>query len=193
MTKILTQNDIMENLDFYIDEILSGKIFIYPTDTLYGLGTNALNSESVKKIFEIKKRQGKSLLICAPNIEWIEKNLEVLDCHKDFIEGTLPGRFSFILNVKNKNCVAKEILVENESLGVRIPSSWFQNLIETAQIPFTSTSVNFSGEESATTIDEIPESIKSQVDYIISDENIMSKQQSTIYDLREETRKILRK
>lgn len=194
MTKVLTQNEVLENLDFYIDEILSGKIFIYPTDTLYGLGTNALNSTSVKKIFEIKKRSGKSLLICAPNFNWIENNLEILSEHKEFIFGKLPGRFSFILNIKNKNCVSKEVLVENNtSLGIRIFDSWFQRLIEIADVPFTTTSVNFSGEPSSTTIDEISDSIKSKVDYIIQDDNNMSRHQSTIYDLRENTRKLIRR
>ena len=90
MIEILTQNEVMENLDFYIDEIRMGKIFIYPTDTLYGLGCDAKNSESVKKIFEIKKRQGKSLLVCAPDIEWVQQNLKLLDIHKEFVKGLLP-------------------------------------------------------------------------------------------------------
>jgi len=193
MIEILTQNEVMENLDFYIDEIRMGKIFIYPTDTLYGLGCDAKNSESVKKIFEIKKRQGKSLLVCAPDIEWIEQNLKLLDNHKEFVKGLLPGHFSFILDLKNKECVSKELLVENQSLGVRIPNSWFQKLVELSQTPFITTSVNFSGQESATNIDEIPEEIKSQVDYIVLDDGSMTKQQSTIYDLREETRKLIRR
>ena len=61
-----------------IQEILSGKIFIYPTDAIYGLGCNAENIDAVNKIKEIKQRdKDKPLSVIAPSIDWIKENLIV--------------------------------------------------------------------------------------------------------------------
>ncbi len=53
----LKKGDFLSNLDFYLKEIENGKIFIYPTDTIYGIGCSALNSDSIKKIRLAKKEK----------------------------------------------------------------------------------------------------------------------------------------
>ena len=58
------------------EDILQGKIVVYPTDTIYGLGCNAEDKKAVEKIKQIKKRdKNKPLSIIAPSFEWIKKNL----------------------------------------------------------------------------------------------------------------------
>ena len=78
----------------YVDEILNGKIFVYPTDTIYGLGCNALDGASVNKIKKMKGRdKDKPISVIAPSIDWIRENCIVdFDLHK-----YLPGPYTLIL------------------------------------------------------------------------------------------------
>jgi len=75
MQKISLQQ-FLENKPFFIQEAKSGKIFIYPTDTVYGIG-GIYTSEMVNKIFAIKKRDEKKMFsIIAPSFDWIDKHCE---------------------------------------------------------------------------------------------------------------------
>ncbi len=143
-------------------DILNGKIFIYPTDTIYGIGCNAENKSSVEKIKNIKARdKDKPLSIIAPNFSWIEKN-----CVVDVELGKyLPGPYTLILAKKNKDFLNH--VSPTEFIGVRIPACDFSKKVERAGVPFITTSVNVSGEPFARTIGEIPKEILEQVDIII--------------------------
>jgi L-threonylcarbamoyladenylate synthase len=158
--KLLKINSI--NLQEIISKILQGKIFIYPTDTIYGLGCNAENIESVNKIKQIKQRDAnKPLSVIAPSINWIEENLIVdIDLSK-----YLPGPYTLILKKKNKNFLSH--VSSTGSLGIRIPDCDFTKIIQKSGVPFITTSVNLSGEPFITQISNVPESIKNKVNIII--------------------------
>ena len=177
--------------EFLTKEISLGKIFIYPTDTVYGLGCDARNKEAIEKIYSIKKRSKRQVLIIVPSKEWIKENTQY---HKDNVHylNKLPGPYSFIVNLKNKDLIAENARNE-ESIGIRIPNNNFTKLLQKTQIPFVTTSVNFSGEPSAITIEQIPKEILDQVDYLITTEEELSGKSSTLYDIREETIICLRK
>ena len=194
MKKILNKNEVLSNKDLLKKEILAGKIFIYPTDTLYGLGTNAQIGSSVKKIFTIKKRTISPLLIVAPSMDWIFSNCKIKnDSVRNLILTKLPGPYSFILNLKSKEIVHSLVKGERNSIGVRIPKHWFSEIISESNIPFISTSVNFSGHPSCKTIGEIPFQIINRVDYIIADDKSVRGKGSKIIDLTNEKERILRK
>jgi len=145
-----------------IEEIEKGKIFIYPTDTIYGLGCNALNKESVDKIKKIKQRdRNKPLSIIAPSKKWIKENC-IVDINLDKY---LPGPYTLILKKKNPNYLSH--ISESETIGIRIPKSEFTNYIKKANLPFITTSVNLSGELPITNISELKEEIKKNVDHIV--------------------------
>ena len=146
----------------YTKQIKEGKIFIYPTDTIYGLGCDATNSEAVEKIKKIKSRDAsKPLSIIAPSLDWIKKNLIV----NVELEKYLPGAYTIILKKKDK-CFLSWVS-EGDSLGVRIPDCEFAQKIQKANIPFVTTSVNLAGEPFAISVGEIKEEIKNQVDVIV--------------------------
>lgn len=146
-----------------IEDIKSGKIFIYPTDTVYGLGCNAYNEESVKKIKKIKGRDSnKPLSVIAPSLSWILENLET---NEEYLKKYLPGPYTLILKKKD-NGFMKECS-PTEALGIRIPANDFTKIIEEANVPFITTSVNLSGEPTPPSIDNIPKEIQNQVDYMI--------------------------
>jgi L-threonylcarbamoyladenylate synthase len=173
--------------EFLIEEINEGKIFIYPTDTVYGIGCDASNDNAVKKIFEIKKRESKPLLVIAPSKEWIFENCDVNIEQTEQINSKLPGPVSFILKLK-KSAIENKIISNNllcgkNTIGVRIPDSKFTSLITQLNKPFVTTSVNISGEKDALNLEDIPREFLSQVDYVVDSDESMSGKSSNIFDL----------
>ncbi len=147
---------------------LKNEIFIYPTDTIYGIGCDATNSDLVKKIREIKKRDKKPFSVIAPSKKWILDNFEV---DKDLIGKYLPGHYTLLIKKKDINFL-KEVS-SNEFVGVRIPDNSFTKVLQKLDVPIVSTSVNLSGKPFANSIDEINPVISEKVDIII-DSGILS-------------------
>ena len=149
-------------MDELVKEIKAGKIFIYPTDTIYGLGCDATNKKAVEKIKTIKERdRDKPLSVIAPNMKWIKENL-IIDCDLDKY---LPGPYTVILKKKNPEFLSH--IAKGETLGIRIPANHFTKEIQKAQVPFVTTSVNLSGEPFTLSTNEIKPEIKKQIDHII--------------------------
>jgi len=147
-----------------IEAIKKGKIFIYPTDTIYGIGCDATNTKAVEKIKQIKQRdKEKPLSIIAPSIKWIKENL-IIDENLD-LKKYLPGPYTLILKKRNTNFLNH--VSNTDSLGIRIPKNKFTKLIQSSGVPFITTSVNLQGETPIKSPREIPEQIKNQVDEII--------------------------
>jgi L-threonylcarbamoyladenylate synthase len=142
--------------------ILRGSVFIYPTDTIYGLGCDATDSEAVQRIRVIKQREEKPFSVIAPSKEWILKNCVVkqddLTC--------LPGSYTLILSLK-RQCVAENVNLGLGTLGVRIPDHWFSQVVKETGIPVVTTSVNLSGHKVMTSIDNLDVRIKKTVDFIV--------------------------
>jgi len=183
--KYLDLDYILKNLDFIIEEIRKGKIFIYPTDTVLGIGCDARNDDSVSKIFEIKKRDNKPFLIIVPNFNWIIRNCDINNDKLNFIENKLPGPYSFILKLKKNNflTVSKKVISDNNTIGIRIPNCDFSRIVEEFGFPFITTSVNISGEKSAVNLNKVDDDILKKVDYVIDGNFNLTGNSSTIYDL----------
>jgi len=185
MPKIIKFKEI--NKKEIINEIKKGSLFIYPTDTIYGLGCNALKKESVLKIREIKKST-KPFSVIAPDKSWIYKNLKINN--KEYIK-KLPGPFTFILETK-KRIVPKEVNLNSKTLGVRIPNHPFSNLIKKANVPFITTSVNLTGKNPLRDIKKAPRKILNKVDFVI-DDGYLAKYPSTIIDLTGKIAKVIKR
>ncbi|MBI2663648.1 threonylcarbamoyl-AMP synthase [Candidatus Woesearchaeota archaeon] len=181
--KIIEFNKIKERE--IINHIRMGSIFIYPTDTIYGLGCNALNEDSVKKIREIKGSE-KPFSIIAHDKYWIYKNFDV---KKQYVQ-KLPGPFTFILKQK-KRIVPYDVNLGLDTLGVRIPNHPFIQLIQKAGVPFISTSVNKTGKEPITKIKKVPRTIQKSVDIAI-DAGELEENPSIIIDLTNKIARIIR-
>ena len=180
MVEILDKKQIIKRKEEIISAIKAGKIFIYPTDTIYGMGCDATNEMAVRKIREIKNRNFKPFSVIAPSKEWILANYDILDESKlDLI----PGPYTLILKMKDKNVVAHNVSYL-ETLGVRIPDNWFAEVISDSGLPFVTTSVNLSGQKNMEKIEDVPKEILDSVDYVIYDGPIFGKQSIRI-DLTE--------
>ncbi len=165
---ILNKNEILIHKDKIKKEIKSGSVFIYPTDTIYGIGCNAQDDKAVKRIRKIKERYEQPFSVISPSKEWILKNCDFNKVHLKWLD-KLPGAFTFILKLKNKKAVSKQVNPNIETLGVRIPKHWFTEIVEETDVPIVTTSVNKSGEEYMTSLEDLDSEIKKAVDYIFYD------------------------
>jgi L-threonylcarbamoyladenylate synthase len=180
--KFVDKKYVKDNEQKIIRDIKNGKIFIYPTDTIYGIGTNATNKISVGKIREIKERETKPFSVIAPNKSWIKENFYLNKKIENWLS-KIPGPLTLFLDRKNIDCVSDEVNPTDDTLGVRIPKNWFSLIIKKAGVPFITTSVNKSGRSFMRSIEDLDEEIKDSVDYIIY-EGKKSNKESVKIDLR---------
>lgn len=166
--RILTKEECEIENGFISEKILRGAIFIHPTDTIYGLGCNALRAESVNKIREIKESYENPFSIIAPSKEWILENCYLNEKNREWLN-KLPGPLTLISKLKNKDCIVKEVNNGLETLGVRIPDNWFSEFIRWLNVPIITTSVNKTGNDFMISVEDLDGSIKGSVDFIIYD------------------------
>lgn len=161
--KLIDKHYIEANKDEILNALKDGKIFIYPTDTIYGLGTSALLEKSVAKIREIKKRDTKPFSVIAPSKEWILENCKL---EIENLEKYLPGPYTLIVERKSGE-LAGSVNPNDNTLGVRIPKHWFTELVSEAEIPFVTTSVNVAGDKFMVKLEDVSREILDQVDYVV--------------------------
>lgn len=164
------------------------KIYVYPTDTIYGIGCDATNDKLVLKIRSIKKRDKKPFSIIAPSKDWIKNNFEII--HPEYLD-KLPGPYTLVMKPKNNSIISKHISYSGK-VGVRIPDCNFSKLVSKSEKPFVTTSVNISGEPHLVDPKKLKKEINSKVDVII-DEGILSGKPSTVIDISLKKPLILRK
>src|SRR3989344_8608863 len=180
--EIYTKDQFYSKKNAILKKIKKGAIFIYPTDTIYGIGCDARNLESVKKIFEIKGTREKPFSVIAPSKEWIIKNCDVDDDYGKTWIRKLPGAYTLILRLKNNKIVAKNVNLGNNTLGVRIPNNWISEVVKELGFPIITTSVNKTDNEFMTCLEDLDESIKEKVEFIIY-EGKKSNRPSSVVDL----------
>lgn len=187
--KHLFLNDVLENRGLkngIIDAMKSGAVFIYPTDTVYGLGCDAGNRESVAKVREIKQTQHPFSVI-APSKSWIRDKLAVKD--PGYLK-KLPGPFTLVFKKRKKGTLSAASV--GDSLGVRIPRHPFSSIVSAAGVPFITTSANISGQPAMKSIKDMPDPMLYRIDFVIDGGSLAGKA-STVIDLTKSKPKILRK
>lgn len=187
--RVLNFDELKVEKDLILGSIIDGAVFIYPTDTIYGIGCNATLSKSVKKIRMLKGRATNPFSVIAPSVDWVNENCVVNKEVEGWLE-KLPGPYTLILNLKN-NCVAKEVNPGLSTLGIRIPNHLISKIVAEAEVPVVTTSVNKSGEDYMTSLDSLDASIKNNVDFILY-EGEKEGRPSKIIDLTEKIKIIER-
>ena len=148
--------------------IKEGGIVIFPTETVYGIGTNGLNKEAIKKLYEVKQRPlNKPISLLVSNIEMVNqvaKNISKLEYK--IMQNFFPGPLTIILEKKD---IVPDILTANtNTVGIRMPSGEIaRKLIEYAGVPIATPSANISGKPSGTNIKDIQKDFDGKVDCFI--------------------------
>lgn len=188
---ILTKEEFMINKDKYLGEIKRGAIFVYPTDTIYGMGCIANKKDSVKKIREIKNRHERPFSVITPTVNWLKEHLIFKENHERHIN-KLKRQHTLIFEPKSKESKEiSKIVANEESLGIRMINHWFQEIVKELKSPIVTTSVNKKGKTFMSKLEEIDEEIYKEVNFIIYEGEKASKP-SKVLDLRKENEKLLR-
>lgn len=169
----------------------SGRIFIYPTDTIYGIGGNPFDENVVKRISDIKGRNEKKQFIwLLSDFENLMNYVDVIyDTHLDFLQKIWPAPVTIILNL---NARTKGI-VSQDTIAVRIPQNDFcLKLLKEISRPLISTSVNKTGEDPINQIDQIVQKFLKHVDAILLQSDSTERKSSTILDLTSKQPKLIR-
>src|SRR3989338_1013832 len=188
--------DYSETINEAVVVLEMGGVIICPTDTLYGIGCNALDEKAVRKIFEIKERPlAKPLPMIVRNIKWAKELAYVGRKNEKTLEKIWPGRVTVILS---KKAIVPHILTSNQkTVGIRIPDHPLtEQLLKLFGYPIALTSANISGQEPANDIFEIIKVFSSRLTRqpaLVLDLGTLPKSEpSTILDLTTDKPKILR-
>lgn len=167
-------------------------IVAFPTETVYGLGANALKADCVKKIFEAKGRPQDNPLIIHVASKEIDKYVKnVPEVAKKLMEKFWPGPLTLIL--EKRDIVPMQTSANLNTIGIRMPNNKVAlELIKESGVPIAAPSANISGRPSPTTIDVCVEDLKGKVDYIIGGEKCDVGLESTIVDCTVEPPLVLR-
>ncbi len=164
----VSKEEFFENESFFIKKFLDKKLFIYPTDTIYGIG-GVVDKDVILNVRLLKKRFGKPFSIIVPSKKYIFEKFIVKKEFESFLD---KKNHTFVLEPKDKNEFPL-ILSPNGKVGVRILDHWFQKFVEKLGVPIVTTSVNISGFEYLISKEDFDkrefESFKEKIDYFIDD------------------------
>lgn len=149
-------------------EIKKGKVVVFPTETVYGIGTNGLDENAIEKIYKIKKRpKEKPISLLVSDIEMINKVAkEINEKEYKLVKKFMPGPLTIIL--RKKENVPDILTAGSEFVGIRIPDNEIAiKLIEYSGVPIATTSANISGKKANIELNKIMEEFKDEVDYYI--------------------------
>lgn len=157
-----------DELDEVAKCVANGGLIIFPTETVYGIGTNATLKDSVDNIFKAKGRANDNpLIVHLADISQIEKYAIISnEIERKLIDTFMPGPFTIIL--KKKEIVPNNVSANLDTVGIRIPSNNVANaILKASNVPIAAPSANVSGRPSGTDISDIIDEFTGKVDYII--------------------------
>ncbi|MCI8410912.1 MAG: threonylcarbamoyl-AMP synthase [Clostridia bacterium] len=165
--------DIKENLNFNVlkkpaEIIKDGGIVIFPTETVYGIGTNVFDENAVRRIYNIKERPlNKPISLLVSNMKMVNQVAkEITQLEYKLMEKFFPGPFTIIL--KKKDIVPNIATSNQETVGIRIPANEITlKLIDYAGVPIATSSSNISSKPSVTNLKKIIKDFEGKVDYFI--------------------------
>jgi len=175
--------------NFIIDAYENGKIIAFPTDTVYGVGCDPFNKESISRIYNLKKREGgKRFPILGLSKTELEKIVEFNSDAEKISERFWPGQVTLVLPIR-KEIIEK--IENNGKLAVRVPNNkCILSILKQCKL-IVGTSANISGEKSILDSNEIKTKL-SEIDLLVDGGKIISSGESTIIDFVNNELKIIR-
>lgn len=182
MAKIVKLSEGKEKaIEKALEVLASGGIIVYPTETSYGVGADALNAEAVGKVHETKRQpKDKPISVIVANEKQAEEVAEIGKKERELIHNFMPGPLTLI-------CRQKEIVPKNlttTGIAFRIPGNEFaKELAEKFGKAITATSANLHGMPAIYSGKEAIEVFGNIVDLIVDAGELPKREASTIYCL----------
>ena len=144
-----------------------GKLILYPTDTVWGIGCDATSSKAIENLYNLKKRdEGKAMICLISDYQMLKSYMPKISISQlSYLNSKIPTTVIF----ENSKGVSEKALGENRSIAMRIPKHNFCNkLITKFGKPIISTSANISNKQSPLNFHQIENEILDGVDYVVN-------------------------
>lgn len=173
----------------------AGGLIVYPTDTLYALGANALDEHSIVRLFNLKQRsRNKPVPLMVRNLKWAEAVAHIYQRERKILQAVWPGRVTIVLPKRPE--IPAIVTANRHTVALRVPDHPFvEFLLSKFGYPITGTSANISGEKPFQRIHDVIERFRQEPhrpDLIIDTDDLVQTQPSTVLDLSGPEPKILR-
>lgn len=183
MTKMVTAST--DAINEAADIIRGGGVVAFPTETVYGLGANALDGKAVAEIFAAKNRPSfNPVIVHVANRHDAEKYVDADDRAKGLMAAFWPGPLTLILPRKKESSISDLVSAGLPSIAIRMPNHPVAiALIAAAGVPIAAPSANASGEPSATTPRHVEQSLGGRIPMILAGGACSVGLESTVLDL----------
>jgi len=178
---------LKQEVDKSVALLKQGKILLYPTDTIWGIGCDATNTKAVDRVFKLKNRhKQKSMIVLLDSADKLSLYVdEVPQIAYDLIENAASPITIVYNNARN---LSKKLIASDGSIAIRVvKDDYCVEVIKKLGHPMVSTSANISGEPAPQIFNQIVDIIKERVDYVVDiyRSRIRAIRPSTVIKLKE--------
>ena len=176
---------LTESTEEAAEFIKQGKLVAFPTETVYGLGASAFNSESIARIYAAKERpRDNPLIVHIHSLAQLDSLVEsVPSSAQQLIQAFFPGPLTLILN--RSEHVPEIISAGLPSIAVRMPDHDLAlRFLKACEVPVAAPSANRSGRPSPTTWQDVYSDLKGRISCILKGEQSQVGIESTVVDCR---------
>ena len=186
-------NEALENLSAAVQVLKGGDVIVFPTETLYGLGADALNDAAVEKVFQLKGRDPRNPIpVLVADQEMLHTLVtKIPTVAQKLMDRYWPGPLTLVL--PGRKNIPKPLCNPTGGVAVRISSQPIAALlIKGLGRPLTATSANPSGKEPARTLHEAKTYFADRVELFVDGGTLTSKSGSTVVEVIEDNVKVVR-
>ncbi len=164
--EVLTKAEVQVRYDEIVQKIREGAIFIHPSDTIYGLGCNALNVKAVERVRRLKEQFHQPLSIWVPSLEWVREHCVIIS-ETEVALKKLPGPYTIVITLKNSKSIAPNVTLGKKTIGIRLPDHWFGKVVKKGGVPIITTSANKTGQKFMTSLQDLHKDIEESVEFML--------------------------
>jgi len=162
----MSENADSTSIERAADAIARGDLVVYPTETVYGLGANALDATAVERVFTAKQRdRTKPLSMAVESVSAAGQYVPLTDRERAFMQEFLPGPVTVVVSTGKE--IPPELVGGRKRVGIRVPDNEIALELLARTPPLTATSANLSGGESARTVAELDDTLVDEVSTVI--------------------------
>ncbi|MFW5917359.1 MAG: L-threonylcarbamoyladenylate synthase [Halorubrum sp.] len=151
-----------------VEAVAAGELVVYPTETVYGLGGDALDPDAVERVFDLKRRERTDpLSLGVASVDAALRYTRPTEFSVAFARAFLPGPVTVI--VERDDAVPDALTAGSDRVGIRVPDHSVARALLRETGPLTATSANVSGAGSVTDIDDLDDRIREGVAAVVDD------------------------